>query len=193
MPVCGMRINSAKTHGAAATGRPDMPHTLRSPPGGFGAAAARPFPGAQGLASATGTRALPPRDPGFPSFHGKRSKIRKAAAINRNLQETSIKTITVLWHKPSKRQKWCARRDSTSRRKRRRAGPEARQPTTKNAAGAGEGIYHREADSTDTQKRETMVSGVFGGDGRQAAQPLDKSPNADKKMVRSQGFEPWTQ
>jgi len=76
--VCGMRMNSAKTYGAAAIGRPNMPHTLRSPPGGFGAATARPFPGAQGLASAAGTRALPPRDPGFTSFHGKRSEIRKA-------------------------------------------------------------------------------------------------------------------
>ena len=41
-------------------------------------ATAPPFTAKQGLASATGTRALPPRDPGFASFPGKRSKIRKA-------------------------------------------------------------------------------------------------------------------
>ena len=105
MPVCGMRINATKTHGAAAIGRPDMPHTLRSPAGGFGAATARPFLGAQGLASATGTRALPPRDPGFPSFRVKRRKTRKATAINRISQITSIKAIQILRHKPSKRQK----------------------------------------------------------------------------------------
>jgi hypothetical protein len=67
--------------GAAAICRPDMPHTLRSPPGGFEAATAPPFTATQGLAYATGTRALPPRDPGFPSFHVKRSKTRKAAVF----------------------------------------------------------------------------------------------------------------
>ena len=71
------------------------------------AATAPSFVMAQGLVYATGTRALPPRDPGFTSFPGKRCEIRKAAAINRNPQETSIKTITVLRHKPSKRQFFC--------------------------------------------------------------------------------------
>ena len=65
MSVCVTQINSAKSRGAMAICRPDMPHTLRSPPGGFEAATTRPFLGAQGLASATGTRALPPRVPGF--------------------------------------------------------------------------------------------------------------------------------
>ena len=125
MPVCAVQMFSTKIYGAAAICRPDMPHTLRSPPGeipkscprrrlrrlapygaagtfwkpcapglpcGFAvltparivlvvfayAAPARPFLGVQGLASATGTRALPPRDPGFPSFRGKRRKTRKA-------------------------------------------------------------------------------------------------------------------
>ena len=34
MPGCGIRANSARPFGAAAISRPDMPHTLRSPPGG---------------------------------------------------------------------------------------------------------------------------------------------------------------
>ena len=63
MPVCDMRINSAQTYGAEAIGRPDMPHTLRSPTGGLLAATARPFLGAQGLAYATGTRELRPVTP----------------------------------------------------------------------------------------------------------------------------------
>ena len=78
--------------------RPDMPHTLRSPPGGFGAATAPPFTATQELASAAGTRALPPRDPGFTSFPEKRSKTRKAATF-------SAKNSMSLRHKPSKRQK----------------------------------------------------------------------------------------
>jgi hypothetical protein len=62
MPVCSMQMVSTKSYGAAAICRPDMPHTLRSPPGGFEAATAPPFTATQGLAYATGTRALPPRD-----------------------------------------------------------------------------------------------------------------------------------
>ena len=150
--MCGMRINSAKTYGAAAIGRPDMPHTLRSPPGeipkscprrrlrrlapygaagtfwkpcapglpcGFAvltparivlvvfayAATARPFLGAQGLASATGTRALPPRDPGFPSFRVKRRKKEKRRLLISGTINDQYKTTPVLWHKPSMRQK----------------------------------------------------------------------------------------
>ena len=147
MPVCSMQMVSTKSYGAAATCRPDMPHTLRSPPGeipqscprrrlrrlapsgaagtlwkpcapglpcGFAvltparivvvdfalAATASAFMPTQGLASATGTRALPPRDPGFPSFRAKRRKTRKATAINRISQITSIKAIQILRHKP---------------------------------------------------------------------------------------------
>ena len=138
LPVCDMQMVSTESYGAASICRPDMPHTLRSPPGeipkscprrrlrrlapcgaagtfwkpcapgfpcGFAvltparmvvvvsayAATARPFPGAQGLACAAGTRALPPRDPGFPSFRGKRRKTRKATAINRISQITTQK------------------------------------------------------------------------------------------------------
>ena len=76
--LCGMLRVSTNMGGTAALCRPDMPHTLRSPPGGVEAATAPPFMASQGLVYATGTRALPPRDPGFPSFHEKRSKTRKA-------------------------------------------------------------------------------------------------------------------
>ena len=107
MPVCSMQMVSTKSYGAAAICRPDMPHTLRSPPGGFFAATAPPFMATQGLAYATGTRALPPRDPGFPSFRAKRRKTRKATAINRISQITSIKAFQILRHKPSMRHFLC--------------------------------------------------------------------------------------
>ena len=65
MPVCDTQRFYTKNCGTVAICRPDMPHTLRSPSGGLLAATAPPFLATQGLASATGTRALPPRDPGF--------------------------------------------------------------------------------------------------------------------------------
>ena len=64
----GMQKFSTNIYGAAAFCRPNMPHTLRSPPGGVEAATAPSFVMAQGLGCATGTRALTPRDPVFPSF-----------------------------------------------------------------------------------------------------------------------------
>ena len=67
--LCGMQMFSANTNGATAFYRPNMPHTLRSPTGGVEAATAPPFLATQGLDYATGTRALSPRDPDFPSFH----------------------------------------------------------------------------------------------------------------------------
>ena len=82
--------------------RPDMPHTLRSPPGGFGAATAPPFTATQGLASAAGTRALPPRDPGFTSFPGKRSKTRKAATFSAKKQyEFTAQTVEETFFRPA--------------------------------------------------------------------------------------------
>ena len=76
--LCGMQMFSANTNGATAFYRPNMPHTLRSPTGGVEAATAPPFLATQGLDYATGTRALSPRDPDFPSFPEKRRKTRKA-------------------------------------------------------------------------------------------------------------------
>ena len=69
---CGTPMFSTNINGTAALCRPDMPHTLRSPPGGVKAATVPPFMAAQGLASAAGTRALTPRDPVFPSFPEKK-------------------------------------------------------------------------------------------------------------------------
>ena len=63
----------------------------------------------------------------------------------------------------------------------------------KNAVGARGGIYHREAESFDTQKTRNDSFKRFGVEERKRRQPRDKSRNEDKKMVRSQGFEPWTQ
>ena len=80
--LCGMLAFSTNIHGAAAFCRPNMPHTLRSPTGGVEAATAPSFMRAQGLVYATGTRALSPRDPDFPSFPEKRSKIRKAKNLD---------------------------------------------------------------------------------------------------------------
>ena len=54
--LCGMLRVSTNIDGTAALCRPNMPHTLRSPPGGVKAA----------------TRALTPRDPVFPSFPEKK-------------------------------------------------------------------------------------------------------------------------
>ena len=66
--LCGMQRFSTSINGAMALCRPNMPHTLRSPTGGVEAATASPFLATQGLVYATGTRALSPRDPDFPSF-----------------------------------------------------------------------------------------------------------------------------
>ena len=152
-PACDMPMFFTHRSGAAAFSRPDMPHTLRSPPGeipkscprrhsrtlapcgalgtfwkpcasglpcGFAvltparivvvvfalAATAPPFTATQGLASATGTRALPPRDPGFPSFHVKRSKTRKAAVFMKQkirCAEADNRATAILRYKPSMR------------------------------------------------------------------------------------------
>ena len=67
------------------------------------AATAPPFTATQGLASATGTRALPPRDPGFTSFPGKRSKTRKAAVFMK--RKIRCAATAILRHKPSMRGK----------------------------------------------------------------------------------------
>jgi len=66
--LCGTPKFSTNIDGSAALCRPAMPHTLRSPPGGVGATPAPPFTATPGLVYATGTWALPPRDPGFTSF-----------------------------------------------------------------------------------------------------------------------------
>ena len=55
-----------------------MPHTLRSPPGGVEAATAPPFTATQGLVYATGTLALSPRDPDFPSFPREKKENKKS-------------------------------------------------------------------------------------------------------------------
>ena len=84
-------------------------------------------------------------------------------------------------------------RDSTRsevrKYERRCAGARSAEATRlKNAAGASGGIYHREAESHDTQKRETTVSGVFGVEGRKAAQPCDNHPavNRSRDSTRSE-------
>ena len=101
--LCGTPMFFTNIDGTAALCRPDMPHTLRSPTGGVEAATAPSFMMAQGFASATGTRALTPRDPVFTSFPEKRSKTRKAE--NMHGHNGNAIQLRSLRHKPPKSQK----------------------------------------------------------------------------------------
>ena len=81
--LCGMPMSSSNLNGTAAFCRPNMPHTLRSPTGGVEAATAPPFTATQGLGCATGTRALSPRDPDFPSFPREKKENKKSGQVRR--------------------------------------------------------------------------------------------------------------
>ena len=84
--LCGMPMCFTNIEGAAAFFRPDMPHTLHSPAGGVEAATAPPFMATQGLVYATGTRALSPRDPEFPSFLCEKKENKKSESLAGNEQ-----------------------------------------------------------------------------------------------------------
>ena len=79
--LCGMQEFSTNISGTAALCRPNMPHALRSPPGGVEATPASPFTAAPGLVFATGTRALTPRDPVFPSFLREKKENKKSERL----------------------------------------------------------------------------------------------------------------
>ena len=132
--------------GAAAFGRPDMPHTLRSPTGGdipqnlprrhlrrlalrvsvdfaetFLAATARPFTGAQGHAYATGTRWLRPVTPASLLFAGKEVKQEKRRQLRNRLFGVRVannQATAILRHKPSMRPFFAAAKNMKRGRRR---------------------------------------------------------------------------